>query len=526
MSAAVAPHIELAGIGKRYGGIQALGGIDLAIAPGTVHALVGENGAGKSTLGKIVGGVIRPDDGEMRVLGEPVRHHAPRDALRHGITVIAQEIALVPDRSIIENVFLGLEPRRAGFVSSRALRRRFAELAERASFELPPDAVVGTLPLAEQQRVEILRGLARDAKLIVFDEPTAALSPPEARALFASIGRLREAGTTIVYVSHFLEEVLALADAVTILKDGRLVRTADAAAETVETLITSMLGRALKTTFPAKVRSAPDAPVVLEIEGLGRGTVVQDASLHVRAGEIVALAGLVGAGRSELARLIFGADRADRGVVRIDGDAFRARRPGDALRRGIAMLPESRKEQALVMDRSVLENVTLAHLGGMCVAGGFVASSREWSRGTAMLERVGVRPQLPKAPVSALSGGNQQKVALGKWLIETPRLLIVDEPTRGVDVGAKRAIYDLIVALAQQGMAVLLISSEVEEALGLAHRVLVMRGGRIVAELDGETTPEAVMSHAFGAVGTEPHTTTTLRMTTGEQPSHAAEETT
>jgi ABC-type sugar transport system ATPase subunit len=495
---ASAPHVELIGLTKRFGGIEALARIDVAIEAGTVHALVGENGAGKSTLGKVIGGVLRPDEGEMRVFGREVRYHAPRDALREGITVIAQEIALVPDRTIIENVFLGIESRRAGFVRSRALRRRFDELAERSGFDLAPDTVVGRLPLAGQQRVEILRGLAREARLIVFDEPTAALSPPEAQALFAAIRRLRESGTTVVYVSHFLREVLALADRVTILKDGRLVRTAEASAETPDSLVQGMLGRSLEATFPDKAPAPGDAPIVLSVEGIRRGRAVREVSLDVRAGEIVALAGLVGAGRSETARLIFGADRAEGGVVHVDGRELRARRPGDAKRHGVAMLPESRKEQGLVMDRTVLENVTLAHLAGMAYGNVLISSSQERSRGIAMLDELGVRPRLPHAPISSLSGGNQQKVALGKWLIEPPRVLIVDEPTRGVDVGAKRAIYDLIVGLAGRGVAVLLISSELEEVLGLAHRVLVMRAGRVVAELDGDATEQAVMNEAFG----------------------------
>jgi ABC-type sugar transport system ATPase subunit len=491
-------HVEIAGLSKRFGGVQALADLDLRIEAGTVHALVGENGAGKSTLGKIIGGVIRPDAGVIRVNGEEVRFHHPRDALQHGITVIAQEIALVPERSIIENVFLGMEPRRASLIRASDLRRRFDELARKAQFDLHPDTIVGRLPLAEQQKVEILRGLARQASLIVFDEPTAALSPPEVATLFSSIRRLRESGTTIVYVSHFLREVLALADTVTVLKDGRLVRTSPAADEIPASLVQGMLGHALDATFPDKRWPAPDAPVVLEVEGMSRGTAVQDVSFELRAGEIVAMAGLVGAGRSEVARLIFGADRPDSGVMRLGGAAFVARRPGEALRRGIAMLPESRKEQGLVMERSVLENVTLAHLSTMTLAPGVVSSRVERSRGLAMLDRVGVRPMLPDVEMQTLSGGNQQKVAIGKWLIDTPKVLIADEPTRGVDVGAKRAIYDLITALADAGVAVLLISSELEEVLGLAHRVLVMRGGRLVAELHGDAPPERVMSEAFG----------------------------
>jgi simple sugar transport system ATP-binding protein/ribose transport system ATP-binding protein len=498
------PHVELAAIGKRFGGIQALKDIDLEIERGTVHALVGENGAGKSTLGKIIGGAVKPDDGELRVNGKAVDYKAPRDALHDGITVIAQEIALVPGRSVIENVYLGIEPRRLGLVSRRSLRRDFDELAGRAAFDLPPNELVGELPLAEQQQVEILRGLARKAQLIVFDEPTASLSLPEAENLFAAVRRLRDGGTTVIYVSHNLGEVLSLADTVTVLKDGKLVRTAPAATESPDSLITSMLGRTLEATFPDKTPVPSDAPIVLEVKGLGRPPAVRDVTLQIRAGEILGLAGLIGAGRSELGRLIFGADKATDGQMLLSGEIYRPSTPRRAVRSGIAMVPESRKTQGLIMGRSVQENVTLSHLGAVCSRGGILWPSRENSRAKTVLDHVDVRPVVPRSPVSSLSGGNQQKVAFAKWLIETPKLLIADEPTRGVDVGAKRAIYDLLTALAREGLAVLLISSDVDEVLGLAHRVMVMREGSVVAELEGDSGPDQVLGHAFGRGAVNP----------------------
>jgi ABC-type sugar transport system ATPase subunit len=496
------PYVELDGIGKRYGGVVALSGIDLRIERGSIHGLVGENGAGKSTLGKIIGGVINPDAGQLRVLGRAVSYHAPRQALDDGITVIAQEISLVPDRTVIENVFLGNEPARMGFVSARRLRDRYADLNERAGFDLPPGATVATLRLADQQKVEILRALARQARLIVMDEPTSSLSAGEASKLFEIIRRLNRSGTTVVYVSHFLQELLAIADTVTVLKDGRHVRTSAAADESPESLVTGMLGRSLEVSFPPRHPPPKDAPVVLEVEGLRRGRAVRGVSFSVRRGEIVGLAGLVGSGRSETARLIFGADRRDAGDVWMDGSRLRIRTPRDAVRHGIAMLPESRKDAGLVMGRSVVENVSLPHLAQLGRGRVLIPEGRERAEVGAVLAKVDVRAPDPAALVASLSGGNQQKVVFAKWLFRRPRLLIADEPTRGVDVGAKRAIYDLIAALAADGMAVLLISSDLEEVLGLAHRTIVMRAGEVVAELGADATEEAVMAAAFA---THPH---------------------
>ena len=492
-----APHVEVRGLVKRFGGVHALAGVDLAIERGKIHGLVGENGAGKSTLGKVMTGVFPADAGELLVDGRAVTFHSPREALAHGMTIIAQELALVPSRTVLHNVFLGVEPRHAGIVDRRALKRRYAELRERAGFDLPAAAIVGGLRVADQQKVEILRALARRAELLVMDEPTAALTPDEAQRLFDDMRALREQGTTIVYVSHFLAEVLALSDHVTIMRDGQVVRSGAAAVETPQSLITGMLGRSLDVVFPPRREPAEDARVVLEVERLCRGRAVADVSLQVRAGEIVGLAGLIGSGRSEVARAIFGADRRDSGRVAIDGVDVDPRTPRDAIRAGIAMLPESRKEQGLLMGRSGVENMTLPHLSQ--VSGAIVSGARQRDIAGRLGARVALAPGSERPPVTTLSGGNQQKVLFAKWLYRPPRMLIADEPTRGVDVGAKRAIYDLLVGLAAEGMGVLLISSELEEVLGLAHRVLVMRGGRVVAELAGEAASEEnVMSAAFG----------------------------
>jgi ABC-type sugar transport system ATPase subunit len=506
-------HVELRGIGKRFGGAQALIDVSLIIERGTIHGLVGENGAGKSTLGKVIAGVHRPDEGELLVDGSSVRYRAPREALNDGITMIAQELSLVPALTVFQNVLLGVEQSHAGLVSDRALRRRFDNLNRHAGFGLPADTRAGALGIADQQKVELLRALARDARLIVMDEPTAALTTDEAEKLFEIVAGLREEGTTVVYVSHFLDEVLRLVDRVTVLKDGRLVRTSAAGQETPGKLVEAMLGRRLESALPGKTAPRSDAPVVLSVRHLTRRAAIEDISFDVHEGEIVGLAGLIGSGRSEVARAVFGADRADKGTVTLDGKRLRARSPRQAVQAGIALLPESRKDQGLLMRRPVAENITLPHLASVSRAG-IVLRRRERRIVMDVTGRVDVRGGRPSSRVSSLSGGNQQKVMFAKWLVRTPRLLIADEPTRGVDVGAKLGIHSLISALSADGMAVLLVSSEIEEILALAHRVLVMRGGRIVGEFEGDAVREdAIMFAAFGTESGETET----RLTGGRE---------
>ncbi len=476
-------HVELRDIAKSFGGVRALEGVSLRIARGSIHALVGENGAGKSTLGKIISGVILPDRGELAVNGRVVHFHSPRAAMASGIVHIAQELSIVPALSVAENVLLGTEPRRAGFLRRRELRGRYAALTRRVGFELPGTAGAGQLRTADQQKVEILRALYRDAELIVMDEPTAALGRPDVETLHGIIRSLARSGTTIVLVSHFLGEVLELADDVTVLRDGHVVRTGQAAGQTEDSLLGAMLGRSAGAAFPAR-RAVPDgAPVLLSVDRLVAPGVA-GVSLQVRAGEIVGLAGLVGAGRTELARAIYAA-------------------PRSALRSGIAMIPESRKEQGLLLGRSVAENVSLASLRQVS-RGALIARGRERQAVRQILARLDVRTAGQAGPAGALSGGNQQKLLFARVLLTQPRVLLADEPTRGVDVGAKRAIYELLTDLAARGLGVLLISSDIEEVLGLAHRVLVMRAGRIVAELSGGAATEAaVLAAAFGSAGKE-----------------------
>ncbi|CAN5131856.1 sugar ABC transporter ATP-binding protein [soil metagenome] len=485
--------VELRGIGKTFNGTPVLRDIDLVIQPGSVHALVGENGAGKSTLSKIISGVYSADTGTLVVNGDEVDFGSPREALDRGIATIAQELALVPALTVAENVFLGREPRTGGFLNRKMLRRQFLELAGPTGFDLNPDAKVNSLRTADQQKVEILRALARGASFIIMDEPTAALSGHDTQLLHGVVRQLAATGHTVLLISHFLSEVLELSDTVTILRDGRHIRTGPAADETESTLIEGMLGRSLGSAFPPK--SVPDAEAetvltVTDLEAAG----VNGVSFTVRAGEIVGLAGLVGAGRSEIAHAVYGAARRS-GTVAIGTDAL-GPTINAAKRGGIFLIPESRKDQALVLQRSIRENATLSNLANLA-AGGWVRTGRERTEARDLLGRVTVAGD-DRRKISDLSGGNQQKVIFARAIGRPRRLLIADEPTRGVDVGSRRAIYDIITDQAKAGIGVIVISSEIEEMLGLAHRILVIRGGRIVTELSGaDMTEEQVLTAAF-----------------------------
>jgi rhamnose transport system ATP-binding protein len=496
VSAPAGAHLELLDVSKRFGGVRALEEVSLSVVRGSVHALVGENGAGKSTLGSIVAGALGADSGQLLLNGLPVAFRSPREALERGVARIAQEPSIVPQLSVAENVHLGSEPRRLGFVARRALAGRYRDLAESAGFDLPGRMPAQGLRTAEQQKVEILRALSREAEIIVMDEPSAALTGPETQQLHEIIRGLAARGTTIVLISHFLGEVLTLADSVTVLRDGKLVRTAATADETESSLIEAMLGRSLTATFPPRQPPEPEAPIVLSVRNLSADG-VDDVSFDLRAGEIVGIAGLVGAGRTELARAIFGADRVDGGTAFVAPDARVGKNPGHSLRNGLAMLPESRKDHGLLFGRSVVENVTIARLRDVSRLG-VIRPVEERRRATALLRSCDVRAGSYAAPVRTLSGGNQQKVLFARMLLCKPRVIIADEPTRGVDIGAKRAIYDLLVELTQEGMGILVISSELEEILGLAHRVLVMRRGRVAAELVGDEISEpTILAAAF-----------------------------
>jgi len=492
------PVVECRDVTKRFGGTVALDRVSVQIEPGTVHALVGENGAGKSTLGKIIAGIHSPDAGDVVIDGEPRALRSPKDALDLGIAMVAQELSLLNARSVLENVLLGIEPNRRGVLDATAARAKFEEVANRFGIDLDPFRQVGSLSVAEQQRVEIMRGLARNARVLIMDEPTARLSRQEATALSTNLRDLADRGVTVIYVSHFLDEVLDLSDRLTVLRNGKVVRTTNTADEDRASLVEGIAGRRLDAAYPTRVPASADADVVLSVRGLRRAGEFDDISFDVRAGEIVTLAGLVGAGRSEVVRTIFGASRPDSGTMTIAGDPHRPDGPHDAIAANIAMIPEARRTQGLFMVRPVSDNVSLPHLA-LFARSGVTDLNSEHQAVARVVDQVGITGASADSSMHTLSGGNQQKSLFARSLVRAPRLLIADEPTRGVDIGAKRAIYDLMIELAAAGTAILAVSSEIDEVLGISHRVLVMREGRIVGELDAESTnDDELMALAFG----------------------------
>ncbi|MWK33620.1 ATP-binding cassette domain-containing protein [Actinomadura sp. J1-007] len=480
------------GIVKEFPGVRALDGVDLDVRPGEVHCLLGQNGAGKSTLIKVLAGAHRPDAGEILLDGEPVRLDGPTAAMRAGIATIYQELDLVDGLSVADNIFLGHERARFGFTRRADAERRAAELLGRLGHGgIPPRAEVGRLPAARKQVVSMARALSHRARLIVMDEPSAALAHDEVGNLFRVIRELTASGVAVVYISHRLEEIREIGDRVTVLKDGRAV-AGGLPARTTATgrVVELMTGRDIESAFPERPAPA-SAPMdgdgdgdgrgdeVLRVEGLSLAGTFEDVSFTVRAGEIVGLAGLVGSGRSEILETVYGARRATAGRVLVDG---RRVRPGDtraAVRRGMGMAPEERKSQALLLNETVAANVTVAGLDRYA-AFGWLSRRRELADVRRQIEALDIRPPDPRRPVATLSGGNQQKVVLARWLLGDRRLLILDEPTRGVDVGARAELYAVVRELAGRGIAVLLVSSEVPEVLGLADRVLVVREGRVV----------------------------------------------
>ena len=494
--------LELRDVHKSFDAVRALRGVSLELLPGEVHGLAGENGAGKSTVVRIIGGEHQPDAGELLLDGEPRRFTGPREAQQHGIAVIHQEPSQFPDLTVAENVFMGRQPLRAGRrIDRAAMRRRTAELFDSLGVPIDPDRVTRGLSIADQQIIEIAKALAAQARIIVMDEPTAALSTVEAERLFRVARRLAEGGAALLFISHRLEELEALCQRVTVLRDGALVTTSPMADLDRDGLVRSMVGRAVEQLFPDRVAADGAADPALTVEGLTRTGVFHDVSFDVRRGEIVGLAGLVGSGRSEVARAIFGVDGRDRGTVLVGGRALRAGDPRAAIAAGVAMVPEDRREQGLILDLSIERNATLPRLRAAS-RWGVMSRARERAVAGEWATRLGVRFRRLTDPVATLSGGNQQKVVLGKWLATEPTVLIVDEPTRGIDVGAKVEVHALLADLAAQGIAVLMISSELSEVLGMADRVLVMHEGRLAAELAGSAaTEEAVMHAATGGAG-------------------------
>ncbi|CAI9401399.1 sugar ABC transporter ATP-binding protein [Nocardioides sp. T2.26MG-1] len=489
------PVLVLRDVAKSFGPVVALRSGSLSVDAGSIHGLVGENGAGKSTLVKIVAGVHRRDSGTFELDGAAVDFGSTADSKAAGVAVIYQEPTLFPDLSVTENIFMGRQPLGRGRRIDRAAMRTEAEsLFRRLGVMIDPRRPARGLSIADQQIIEIAKAISLDARVLVMDEPTAALSGVEVDRLFAVARSLRDEGRALVFISHRFDEVFDLCDTVTVMRDGDYVST-DATADTsVEQIVARMVGREVSDLFPKVDATVGD--VVLEVEGLTSVGTFHDVTFSVRAGEIVGLAGLVGAGRSEIARAVFGVDRYDAGHVRIAGRDLRAHNPRAAIRAGIGFVPEDRRKQGLVVDSSVARNVAGAIRGGLARAG--VLTSRAETRAAGpWAARLEVKTNALDMTAATMSGGNQQKVVLAKWLATNPRLLIVDEPTRGIDVGTKAEVHRLLSDLAGQGMAILMISSELPEVLGMADRVLVVREGRITAELDRDSaTPEAVMHAA------------------------------
>ncbi|MFB8386703.1 sugar ABC transporter ATP-binding protein [Microbacterium sp. NPDC055910] len=494
------PALVLERVVKSFGAVLALRSGSLTLHRGSIHALIGENGAGKSTLVKIIAGLYRRDSGEFLLDGKSVDFTSTAQSKEAGIAVIYQEPTLFPDLSVTENIFMGRQPTNAvGRIDRKAMRAEAAQIFQRLGVGLDPDRVTDGLSIADQQIIEIAKAISLDAKVLIMDEPTAALSGVEVERLFAVARSLRDEGRALLFISHRFDEVFALCDTVTVMRDGSYVDTTAIADTTVDDLVRQMVGRDVTDLFPKLPAEIGD--VVLEVEGLTRKGVFGDISFQLRAGEIVGLAGLVGAGRSEVARAVFGVDSYESGSVKLQGAALPKGNPRTATARGIALVPEDRRRQGLVLDDGVARNITLA-IRGKLAKWGLIWNGLENQAAKTWASRLEVKTAALDAETGTLSGGNQQKVVLGKWLATDPVVLIVDEPTRGIDVGTKSEVHRLLSELAQQGLAILMISSELPEVLGMADRVLVMREGRLTGEFSrDEATPEAVMFAATADAG-------------------------
>ena len=498
--AATAPLelLSLRGIVKRFPGVLALAGVDFDLRRGEIHALVGENGAGKSTLMKIIAGMIQPDEGVIRLDGQVRRFQHVLEAQEAGIAFIHQELCLAPHLSVAENIFLAREPMRGPFVDRTRLNADARVLLERLRVDLSPGAPVKSLSVAQQQMVEIAKALSLNARVLIMDEPTSSLTESEIDQLFLNIRALRAQGVGIVYISHRLGELQRVVDRVTVFRDGKHVRTSDFAAITLDEIIGAMVGRTLDQKFPRRT-SRPTDERILEVQGLTREGVFKDVSFDLRRGEILGFAGLMGAGRTEVARAIFGADPTSSGTVRLFGQKVHIRSPHDAIRHGIAYLSEDRKGHGLALEMQLSANVTMANVDAVTGRLGFLRFADEVAAAEKYVKALDIKTPSIFQIVKNLSGGNQQKVVIAKWLFRDSRLLFFDEPTRGIDVGAKLAIYQMLDRFAAQGIGVVLITSELPEVLGMTDRVVVFHEGRVTGVLEtGRSSQEEIIQFAAG----------------------------
>ncbi|TCG06798.1 D-xylose ABC transporter ATP-binding protein [Paraburkholderia steynii] len=490
--------LRLAGIGKRFPGVVALEGIHLDLRCGEVHAVCGENGAGKSTLMKIISGQYQPDEGVIHYRGKPARFASTSHAQAAGIAIIHQELNLVPHLTVAENLFLAREPKRGPFVDSRRLNADAARCLARVGLNVSPVTPLGALSIAQQQMVEIAKALSLDAHVLIMDEPTSSLTESETVQLFRIIKELRAAGKAILYISHRLDEMVHIVDRVTVLRDGRHISTDDFSALSVNDIVARMVGRSLDDAYPPR-QSQPSEVLLLSVRNLRRDGVFGPVSFDLRRGEILGFAGLMGAGRTEIARAIFGADRLDDGTIALHGQTVTIRSPREAIRHGIAYLSEDRKQDGLALSMSVAANITLANVRGVSSRSGFLRFGEEAAIARRYVQDLAIRTPSVDQIVRNLSGGNQQKVVIGKWLYRGSKILFFDEPTRGIDVGAKFAIYGLMDRLAADGVGVVLISSELPELLGMTDRIAVFHEGHQTALLETKrTSQEEIMHFASG----------------------------
>ncbi|WP_172254457.1 sugar ABC transporter ATP-binding protein [Saccharibacillus deserti] len=490
-------HIEMRGIHKAFGTNQVLKGVDFELGEGEVHALMGENGAGKSTLMNILVGLHALDEGRIAVDGKETYFANPGEAEKRGITFIHQELNIWPEMTVLENLFIGRELNLPyGLLDTRKMKRLAREQLRRLSVDLPLNKEAGACSVGQQQMIEIAKALMTEAKVIIMDEPTAALTEREIVKLFEIIRSLKAEGVSVVYISHRMEEIFAICDRITVMRDGITVDTKEIPATNFDEVVRKMVGRELTERYPK--RNPKPGDVILEVKNATRRGLFENVSFNVRAGEVVGFSGLMGAGRTEIMRAIFGLDKLDGGEIVLRGKKINIRRPEDAVRHGIGFITEDRKDEGLVLDFSIRENMALPNLFSF-TSKGFISSRKEREFVDTLVKRLQVKTQSAETPARSLSGGNQQKVVIAKWIGIGPSLLILDEPTRGVDVGAKREIYQLINELTDRGVAIIMVSSELPEVLGMSDRIIVIHEGHIGGELAGsEATQENIMTLATG----------------------------